>query len=219
MPQLDINSLSPRRNDRVFISGQTGSGKSTLARVLLQRREYVVIIDAKRTIKWPGYEIFTDLKKLTDVDPVKFPKLIYKPSFAALDEWDKFGNDSEINRFFQWVYDRHNTTLYVDELALITKGNIAPFYYGACMMQGRELNIEVISGTQRPTGIPQVVMSEAEHVYVFKLRMEQDRQRIENLTAIPRNMVARLQKREFLYAPQDGDIVGPIRLELAKRAA
>lgn len=219
MRGLDIAALTPPRNDRVLLSGQTGSGKSTLARVLLQSREYVVICDAKRQIKWPGYQVFTDLQRLRDVDPVKVKKIIYKPSFAALNEWQEQGNDSEINRFFQWVYERQNTTLYVDELALVSKGNIAPFYYGACMMQGRELDIEVISGTQRPTGIPQVVISEAEHVYVFKLKLDQDRDRIERVAGIPQGLIARLQKREFLYAPQDGEIVGPIRLELASRAA
>jgi uncharacterized protein YcaQ len=60
-------------------------------------------------------------------------------------------------------------------------------------------------------------MSEAEHVYCFKLRLVQDRQRIEHLTGIPMERVAALNKRQFLYAPQDGEIVGPLSLELGQR--
>lgn len=210
---VELAQLLPRRTDRVFLTGQTGSGKTTLARVMLQSREYVVVLDVKGLIVWPGYTIITELEKLKDVDPLIVKRIIYKPSYIEL------SNEDTVNAFFGWVYDRGGTTLYVDELAGVTQGNRYPWYYGACQMRGRERGIEVISGTQRPTDIPQIAMSEAEHAYVFKLKMKRDRERIEHLTSIPQTLVASLQKRQFLYAPQDGEIVGPIRLELAKRAA
>jgi DNA helicase HerA-like ATPase len=210
---VDLKALIPRRTDRALLSGQTGSGKTTLAQVLLQHREYVVVLDVKGTLNWGGYRVFPELKKLKDVDPVEVKKIIYRPTYAEL------GSEEAINDFFGWVYDRRNTTLYVDELAGVTRGDRYPYFYGACLMRGRELGIEVISGTQRPTHIPQIAMSEAEHVYTFKLKMRRDRERMEDLTGIPQERIARLQKREFLYAPQDGEIVGPLRLELAKRNA
>jgi energy-coupling factor transporter ATP-binding protein EcfA2 len=208
MREIELAQLLPRRNDRVFVTGQTGSGKTTLVRILLQHRKYVVVLDVKGTMKWPGYTIYTKLDKVMDADPEKIKKIIYKPAYEDL------ASEYVINDFFKWVYERHNTTLYVDELAGVSNGNVYPYYYGACLMRGRELGIEVISGSQRPTSIPQIAMSEAEHVYAFKLRMSQDRARVESLTGVEAWRIAALQKREFLYAPQDGEIVGPIRLEL-----
>lgn len=216
MPTLvNLDEIVPRESDRVFMVGQTGSGKTTLARALLKKREHVVVLDTKRRIAWPGFVVFTDFAKLSDIDPERVQKVIFRPSFD-----DIVNNDGAIvNAFFRWVFERQRCTLYVDELADVASGDNYPRHYGSCLMQGRELQIEVISGTQRPTYIPQIAMSEAEHVYCFKLRMFADRQRVERLTGIPSAQIAALFKREFLYAPQDGEIVGPLSLELTQRAA
>jgi len=211
--EISLEDIIPRRGDRVFLAGQTGSGKTTLAKVLLQEREYVVVLDVKGLIRWPGYTIFNKLSRLMDADPKKVRKIIYKPAYEDL------ADEVTVNAFFQWIYNRQRTTLYVDELAGVTSGDNYPYYYGACLMRGRELGIEVISGAQRPTRIPQIAMSEAEHVYTFKLRMVNDRVRMEALTGIEAYRIAGLQKREFLYAPQDGNVIGPNRLELAERTS
>jgi hypothetical protein len=206
--EIDFKSIIPARSDRVFLAGQTGSGKTTLARVLLKERLHVAVLDVKGRMRWPGYVIVTDLATLSKIDPKKVQKIIYKPTY------DDLQNEEKINQFFRWVYDRNNTTLYVDELAGIANGNNYPYYYGACLMRGREKGIEVFSGTQRPIDIPQVAISESEHVYCFRLRLPQDRQKIANTAGIPIEMIAGLSKRQFLYAPQDGDIIGPLSLAL-----
>jgi hypothetical protein len=210
----NLEAISPSRGDRVGVFGQTGTGKTTLVQALLQKRDFVVVCDPKRKIEWPGYVVL-DFNQLLKIDPAKVRKIIYKPTFADITE--KKG--AIIDSFFRWVFERENTTLYVDELSMIASGDDYPFHYGACLTQGRELGIEVISGTQRPTWIPQIAMSEAEHVYCFKLKLFADRQRIERLTSIPEEKISQLQKRDFLYAPQDGDIVGPLRLQIGNQMA
>ncbi len=215
MPQVvNREQIYPARGDRVGIFGQTGSGKTTLARAILQERDFVVVCDPKRKIDWPGYVVL-NFSQLLSIDPAKVRRIIYKPTFADIN--DKKG--AVIDSFFRWVFERENTTLYVDELSMISRGDDFPFHYGACLTQGRELGIEVISGSQRPTWIPQIAMSEAEHIYCFKLKMFMDRQRIERLTSIPEEKIAQLSKRDFLYAPQDGDVVGPLRLQIGNRLA
>jgi hypothetical protein len=188
------------------LAGQTGSGKTTLARYLLNYRKYKIVADYKGKIGWEGYRVYTTIKKLTKASE---PALIYRPSYA-----ESIDDDAR-NRFFEWVYRRGNTTLYVDETAAITEGNTYPYYYGAILMRGRELNVELWSATQRPKDIPQIVLSESEHVYCFRLRLEQDREKIERLAGIPREYIEALQKRNFLYSPQDGEIVGPLSLQIA----
>lgn len=211
---VNLDSILPARGDRVGVFGQTGSGKTTLARALLQHREYVVVCDPKRRISWPGY-VQVDFRTLLKIDPVKFPKIIYKPTFEEIQD----NKGAAINQFFRWVFERGNCTLYVDELSLIARGDDYPRYYGVNLQQGRESEIEVISGSQRPMWIPQIAMSEAEHLYCFYLKLIQDRNRIEQLAGIKSEQIDNLAKQEFLYAPQDGAIVGPLRLQIGNQLA
>lgn len=211
---VNLDSILPARGDRVGVFGQTGSGKTTLARALLQHREYVIVCDPKRRISWPGY-VQVDFRTLLKIDPVKFPKIIYKPTFEDIQD----NKGAIINAFFRWVFERGNCTLYVDELSLIARGDDYPRFYGVTLQQGRESNIEVISGSQRPMWIPQIAMSEAEHLYCFYLKLIQDRNKIEQLAGIPSEQIDNLAKQEFLYAPQDGAIVGPLRLQIGNQLA
>lgn len=204
MDAIQLQELAPNWTDRVLLVGQTGSGKTTLAQFLLNHRTYRVVADYKGRINWPGYVICNDLKTLIKNDA---KSLTYRPDYAESQD------DDARERFWEWIYRRENTTAYADEVAAFTTGDRYPYYYGACLSRGRELGVEVWSGTQRPTRIPQIVLSESEHVYAFRLRLPQDRERVEALTGIDRNRIAMLQKQEFLYSRQDADVVGPLRLQ------
>lgn len=183
----------------------TGSGKTTLARYLLWHRRYRVVADYKGRIDWPEYRKFTRLKDLTTCNDAA---LLYQPNYAeSIDE------DAR-SRFWEWVYRRGNCTVYNDETAATTDGNTYPFYFGACLMRGREHGVELWSATQRPKDIPQIVLSESENVYSFYLRLPQDRERVEATTSINRRRIEALKKREFLYSRQGAEIVGPMRLIL-----
>lgn len=211
---VNLDSILPARGDRVGVFGQTGSGKTTLAQVLLQHREQVVVCDPKRRINWPGY-VQADFRTLLKLDPIKYPKIIYKPTFSDIND----NKGRVINAFFRWVYERERCTCYVDELSLIARGDDYPRYYGVNVQQGREQEIEIWSGSQRPMFIPQIAMSEAEHLFCFYLKLPQDRSKIEQLAGIQSEDIAALDKQEFLYAPQNGDVVGPLRLQIGNRLA
>lgn len=190
----------------------TGSGKTTLARYLLQgrlrdrtKREHILVLDYKGRIDWPEYEMHKSLKSLVHS---KYPALLYRPSYAE-------SQDPEtINKTWEWIYRRGGTTVYVDETTAITDGNNYPFHYGGCFVRGRELGIEVWSATQRPTRIPQIILSESEHTYCFSLKLPQDRERVEQTTGIERERIAELQKRQFYYAQLEGTVYGPLKLSL-----
>lgn len=189
--------------------GQTGSGKTTLARYLLKFRKFVVVLDYKGRINWPEYEVHTSVRSLMNAE---HSRLLYRPNYAESVSEDK---QDEV---WQWIYQRQNCTAYIDELTSIAKGDaVYPFHYGACLVRGRELNIEVWSGTQRPLKIPQVTLSESEHVYCFSLILPQDRKKIVDATGMSYDEIAGLDKREFLYSRQGSGVYGPFSLELPDR--
>lgn len=185
--------------------GQTGSGKTTLARYMLAFRRWKVIVDYKGRIDWKEYTLCKTLSKLVRCNK---PALLYQPDFTEAQDEDTQ------NRFWEFVYRRGNTTAYADEITTFAQGDVFPFHFGNCLVRGRELGVEVWSATQRPMRIPQIVLSESEHQYVFSLKLPQDRKRIEESSGIPSDEIAQLDKRQFYYARQDGKPSGPYTLKL-----
>lgn len=205
-----LRDIVPGDTDRVLFVGQTGSGKTTLAQYLAATRVYFVGlfpkgIDSARG--WTGTRVRT-LDALTKLDVRKHPHIIYAPDPYELSD------PETIDLFFQWVYERRNCTLYIDELYAVTSATVYPFHLGACYTRGRERRVETWGATQRPARVPQIVSTEAEHVYCFRLRAPQDRERVEDLAGIPADAIARLPKHQFIYAPQDGEVSGALMLRL-----
>lgn len=202
---FQLSFILPNPTDRALLVGQTGSGKTTLARYLLASRPYSVVVDYKGRIGWPEYKKYTTLKSLVRA---RESRLLFCPTLIE-------STDTDItNRLFEWIYRRGNCTAYVDEVAAISNRNTYPYYFGACLMRGRELGVETWSATQRPIDIPSIVLSESEHTYGFHLRLPQDRKRVQDLTGIPADALQDLQKQEFIYTAQSGDCVGPLKLRL-----
>jgi hypothetical protein len=205
-----LSHLLPGVRDRAVIVGQTGSGKTELARQMLASRPFAVVLDPKRRFEAPGFRTVGDLRALTRA---RESRIIYRPSHDVLREWND--NGSDIDKFFEWIFRRGNTTVYVDESYLITNRDELPRYYHACLTQGRELEIATWSATQRPMGIPQVILSESEHTYAFRLQLPQDRAKVEAMTGIDRELLNGLPVFNFYYCTSDADApIGPLMLSL-----
>ena len=202
-----LYQIAPQRTDRALFVGKTGSGKTTLARCLLAGRTYVAVLDPKGNIAWPGYDRHTTFRALIKS---RAPKLIYSP------KWNELNDPDYWEAFFTWIYKRKNTTVYVDEVFAVTQGQVIPPHYHACLTRGRELGISTWSATQRPKSIPQVLKSEAEHIYTFRLKLDVDRVAIEQTTALDEALQAALPtKHVFYYSSEEGGNFGPLTLKLS----
>jgi len=163
-------------NERALLVGRTGSGKSTLARALLAEYDHVFVIDAKGDLELLNAIVLTSPDKVSELefshrralsDPV-----IYRPEPQY---WDYRVYD----RVFHWAYLAQNLTVYVDEIsAVMGDGYNVPQWYRALLTRGRALGIRMLSGTQRPSGIPLNVLSETDHVFLFELLLRDDRRRM-----------------------------------------
>lgn len=213
--KLDV--IIPRATDRVFLSGMTGSGKTVLARELLETRKdnLRLVYDAKDELNWNGYKRFTKLSKLIRANPLS---AIYAPNIYELDD-PKFHE-----AFFKFAFLRQRknfkkgiklrTTVYTDEVYAVVDNQELPFYYKACLTRGRTLGVETWSATQRPKLIPQFLMSEAEHKYIFYHQMPQDKKKLQDAFGISEDMLESLSmaNHEFVYANLDR-ISGKLKLK------
>jgi len=171
---LPLVRLLPAYNERALLVGKTGSGKTHFAARALNYYPWAVALDVKGRLDWPGWrrvDSLSDLQSLHEEDH----HIIYRPSWQELDP-------EVLDEFFSWTYHRGNTLLYVDEVLGVSAGDYMLPHYLACVTRGRELGVGVLSATQRPVRVPQVLLSEADAYYVWQLRLPQDRARIEEIT-------------------------------------
>lgn len=170
--KTQTQKITLRANERLFVCGKTGTGKTYLMRHLTQRIKRLIVLDGKGTLGSWGLEPWDrDTRRALKAGEELRARVIYNAlGTPPIDFWESV---------LDTVFEAGNVTVYVDEMYLIVEaGTRAPAILTALYTQGRELGIGMWAGTQRPAWIPLVCMSEAEHFFMFRLNMEEDRKRM-----------------------------------------
>ncbi len=174
-----LSAYLPTRRQRALLVGQTGSGKTTLATHMLKSYSYVVALDPKITLgsteeepdSWlEGYELCRTPEELAAA-AATCPLLQYRPD-PAYQDWESW------DRVYWWLFEARNRVVYTDEVNLVCRGPRPTDGMRACVTSGRERGIGMLHATQRPAAIPQILYSESEHIYVFRLEKRDDRRRL-----------------------------------------
>jgi hypothetical protein len=161
-----------KNNEHVFTCGMTGSGKSVLNKVYLAGYPNVICLDTKGDVEWDEAGDIPIFDELADLIKFGEGKAIYRPRFEEL-------NTEYYEKFFEWVYYRMNTIVWIDEIMSISdNAHYIPKYAKAILTRGRSRNTAIWGATQRPKTIPLVYMSEASHFFIFRLNLEADRKRV-----------------------------------------
>ena len=174
--------------ERLFIAGQSGSGKSTLMQKIIAAipptRDSkgephgwcVVVIDSKQDWQYrriwqrgPGASRYRPLP-VTDLRLVPDGYYVYRPkSFPER-------SDSGAQRIFRTALQRKYCVIVVDELADFGTGGIPAL--GKLIRQGRAKHCIIIAGTQRPSGITLLAITEANKLICFGLGSRDDYDRV-----------------------------------------
>lgn len=161
-------SFGIKSSDRVFITGKTGSGKTTLAKYLLFTSKNLIVIDGKdglSNVEW-RLEDYTkrDLVKIENGEPFRL-RLV--------------NNMTDIIEVLNTAYVNGNCIIYIDEVsATIPPQTKPPTIFTDIWTRGRSRKIGGWANTQRPSTIPLVFLSEAEHFFIYRLSLENDRKRM-----------------------------------------
>jgi hypothetical protein len=155
------------RGDRVTVFGKTGSGKSTLVRQLLRRYSRAVLVDPKGRASVDDWPIVYGSSAFLRAWPAT-PRIVVRTGP---------GEDRRkwIDAIMWHVWATGETAVALDETIGVVDANRGSSGVDAVWSQGRELGITAYVCTQRPSKVPPVIVSEAEHVFVFRLNRRDDR--------------------------------------------
>jgi hypothetical protein len=207
---------APKRGERAFVVGGTGSGKTAFAVWLLPYVDVTpfVIYDTKIERKYEALpasrivETFKDLSKACGDKSIDY--VIYRPTVSLLH--DVKAMDALLGYHYE-TFKRSGVM--IDELTQFTRSSYPGPGMTSLLTRGRSRGITTVMCTQRPSGIPLFCISESEKYYIFKLKLEEDRERFDGAVpgkeyksagAIKRLKFSRLPeppKHGFWYYDQD----------------
>lgn len=191
-------------DEHVFVCGGTGSGKTILCEVYLANVPSMVIkLDSKlecfEKLKknkpvWYGLnnEDVQIIERLEELPSVTKKRIIYAPITEEM-------NHDFYNALGEWVYEKGDCILWIDEMMSVAESALKyPFTIKKLLTRGRFKNSVCWICTQRPTDIPLICISNANHIFCFNTGLEADRVRMVKNTGC-KDFYQILDKHIFLY--------------------
>lgn len=158
-------------SQRVAYIGKTGSGKTYLAQHVLAPVRRLIVLDGKGTLggrNWnlsPAWDGAT-IRQLRTGHPGR----LRITGFDYQQHWKPA---------LDLAWQIRNVVVYIDEMTLVahTPSN-PPIELRRLYQMGRELNIGVQASTQRPRGVPAIMFSEADWIFLFRVSKREDRKTV-----------------------------------------
>lgn len=171
-----------------------------LARELLSGYPHVYVYDVKGDFNVGEFDrIITTPQAFGNLDINDRAPVIYRPNAQY------YGNMVANEAICKWIYDRKDCTFYVDELSsILSPAGTPPPHFQFILTRGRAMNIRCISCTQRPSRIPLSILTESEHVAMFRLGLREDRKRISEV--VESDAVLPIPSGHTFYYCHDGKI-------------
>lgn len=224
-----------KQGEHVFVSGATGSGKTALAAKLLRerdRRDAHIIVFCFKTKD--DATITTDYLDQGYTRYKKWPKRGFPSWERKVVLWPDVGShkgnyrgilgqqkDVFSEAFAKILDSGHRTVLYDDGLYLTN-----PTFMGMAgelsmaHAMGRSGNLTNVTNVQRPSHLPLILYSSADHAFIGATREDSDKKRLAELQAdepskVLAERVAAQGKHDFLWVKaRMGGPAEPVNLRL-----
>ena len=205
-------------DEDIFICGSKGSGKSYLANQLMKSLNGVSVwvYDFNSQMSSSRAMVFNSLDDLLKVyDEAKRGHYILQP----------FDNsENTFRRFCHEAFKRGNLVLIMDEIHTWLSKQSQNKEFNTIILSGRPRGISCVSISSRPASCPNHVLSNAKHVFSFKLNLESDLKFLESYLGhdvwilMPPDKRARLkdepqlEEHSFYYRDMDKDtgVIGKV---------
>jgi hypothetical protein len=197
------------QGEHITTIGPTGSGKTVLNRVLLRRRDYVVVLGVKNRddelygpFQKDGYELVRSFNP-EPPDEAERMRVLYVP---RSDKRGAEGIQAKAKKFREALLDVEDTgywCVYVDDVQFMAdEMRLAPEFRVLWIM-GRSEGISMVVSSQEPVDIPLQAYGQATHLFLFKNPDVYRARRMAELTGVNREIaqqtILRLPDHEFLY--------------------
>jgi Predicted ATPase len=202
-----------KQGEHVTIIGPTGSGKSHLALQLIKTRSFYLLLLTKGKDKTLDKFITqNDIEVITKWPPSGFcDKVALWPRFTGVDSFETqqmvFRNAINGYRIgakkIEGIYAEGGWTVFVDEVMYFREELHLDSELRMLWTQGRSNDISLVAGTQRPRDVPQLMLNQWSHLFVFQTADKYEIERLSaiggNISSIIKQTVPILSRHEFLY--------------------
>ena len=203
--------FSWRQGEQVEIIGPTGSGKTPIIDAIKGFRTYNIFFGTKKSdplynrLIREGYRHIQDIREIKSYDSNNF---ILWPDFPGnIDDHVEVQRDT-FKRALNRIVHEGGWTLTVDEAKYLSEFLGLSKQLSYCVDQLRSNNCSVVCAAQRPAWLPQSVLANATHVFLFKSTNRDDQIRLADVggldAAVVRDVARGLGDHEFIYVKTRG---------------
>lgn len=194
------NDITIGNTDRVLIAGRSGSGKSTLARAMFYSGHSLVVVDPKHE-----EELAASLTVYTPAEfrrayPQRCRRIVFRPD-------PRDGRGRDVGEVLARVLQYGNCRVLLHETVYYASSSWVLPELRQVAKVGRSRGVPLVMLAQRPVGLHNDIIAEAEHVFEFDLAMPGDREKLAGL-GWPGLLERPAHPHGFLYAgPSTGGAV------------